>query len=160
MAQSLENGQDLGTSADVDEKDTGSDESLGPRITFYGSEPQLQLTTTQPPPTSEQPDRIYRPNQLCNNTYLETYVLLLSWEDKDPRLPVDREIDRLYDVFERLYHFKVERWKIPSTDSHIRLNEKILELVKLGDDREDYLKVVYYAGHGKLTRNRQSMWTE
>lgn len=70
------------------------------------------------------------------------------------------EVDRLQDVFERLYHFKVQRWNIPSEDPHIRLNEKILELVGLGDDREDCLKIVYYAGHGKLTRNRQPMWTE
>jgi hypothetical protein len=162
MASSLGNDLDMERLAQIEKMDSANDKNLGPHMTFYSSDPQLQLTTSplQPPPTSEELDRIYRPRRLRKDTYLETFVLMLSWEEDDPRLPVDREIDSLYDVFERLYHFKVERWKIPSTDPHIRLNEKILDLVKLGGDRGDCLKIVYYAGHGKLTRNRQSMLTE
>ena len=139
-------------------------------LTFYGSEPHPQLTRppSQPPPTAEQLDHILRPHSTPqigllssrDSIYIQTFVLLLSWEETDPKLVVDTEIDRVEDAFTRLYHFKVERWKIPSEDPHLRLNEKILEFVRLGDDEKDCLKIVYYAGHGKLSRNRQPMWTE
>ncbi|KAG0648483.1 hypothetical protein D0Z07_5252 [Hyphodiscus hymeniophilus] len=154
-----ENGQSWITLSQADEHGPTNVEDLGPHMTFYGSEPQLQLTTTASP-TSEELDCVYRRRRLRNDTYLEIFVLLLSWQGEDPRLPVDREIDCLYDVFKRLYGFKVERWRIPSIDSHIQLNKKILDLVELGGDGEDSLKIVYYAGHGKLTRNRHSMWTD
>jgi hypothetical protein len=170
MAFERGNGQDGEILTWTENQDIPNDDNLQPHLTFYGSGAQLQVTTPpfQLPPTAEQLDHIYRPHKLLqarsldphNNTYLETFVLLLSWEDEDPRLPVRSEIDRLQDVFQRLYHFKVERWSIPSKDPHIRLNEKILALVRHGDDRKDCLKIVYYGGHGKLTRNRQSMWTE
>jgi hypothetical protein len=170
MALELGNEHNGETSISTEKQDPTNGNSLKPHLTFYGSDAQLQVTTQpfQPPPTAEQLDHIHRPEKLpqtrClpsrGNTYVDTFVLLLSWEDEDPRLPVRLEIDRLHDVFQRLYHFKVERWNIPNNDPHLRLNEKILSLVKLGGDREDCLKIVYYAGHGRLSTNRRSIWTE
>jgi hypothetical protein len=154
----------------VEEQNVAEDDGLGNHSTFHGSEPQLQFTSPpfQPPPTAEQLDQMFRPNRpfqqgllgTRDSTYIETFVLLLSWEEQDLRLPVDLEIDRLSDMFDRVYHFKVERWKIPSEDPHQRLNKKIIEFVRFGNDRRECLKIVYYAGHGKLSRNRQPMWTE
>src|SRR4051794_29616185 len=62
-----------------------------------------------PPPTPQQLDQIFRPYRIqstctlnCGRTYLQIFVLVLSWEDEDPQLPVIREIDQLCDVFERI----------------------------------------------------------
>jgi hypothetical protein len=90
--------------------------------------------------------------------YTTVYVLLLCWDDEDPRLPVSTEIEDLDDMFANMYHFEVEIWKIPSEGSHKKLNRKILDFVELGDDSKDDLKIVYYGGHGMLANNRQSSW--
>lgn len=90
--------------------------------------------------------------------YSEVYVLLLYWEDEDPKLPVSIEVEELRVVFENIYNFEVEVWKIPSEGSHKKLNRKILDFVELGDDSNEHLKIVYYGGHGMLAHNRQSSW--
>ena len=90
--------------------------------------------------------------------YTKTSVLILSWEDEDPELPVSIEIPRLSDVFEHVYKFAVESWKIPTKHSHFELNQKIGEFVKPEDDDRQHLKIVYYAGHARLAKNRTSVW--
>jgi hypothetical protein len=90
--------------------------------------------------------------------YTAVYVLLLRWEDEDPKLPVSVELDELHGVFKNRYHFNVEVWKIPSQGSHKKLNQKVLDFVELGGDSKDELKIVYYGGHGMLAHNRQSSW--
>ena len=72
--------------------------------------------------------------------------------------PVSLEALELKDVFEKLYHFNVETWEIPSDGSHRRVNQKILDFVGLGEDSKEDLKIVYYGGHGMLGSNRQSCW--
>jgi hypothetical protein len=89
--------------------------------------------------------------------YTQVSALLLSWEDEDPQLPVSLEIDALKDVLVNLYGFEVEEWKIPAHDSHMELNLKILQFLK--DSSTKHLKVVYYAGHGKLSNHGQAIWT-
>jgi hypothetical protein len=91
--------------------------------------------------------------------YTTVYVLLLCWEDEDPKLPVSMEVNELGELFCDAYHFgDVEVWKIPSEGSHKRLNRKVLDFVELGGDSKDDLKIVYYGGHGILSLNRQSSW--
>ncbi|KAH8587443.1 hypothetical protein B0O99DRAFT_494001, partial [Bisporella sp. PMI_857] len=90
--------------------------------------------------------------------YSSVYVLLICWEDEDPQLPVSIEVNGLANVFEVVYNYRVEVWKIPSEGSHKRLNRKILDFVELGGDRKGDLKIVYYGGHGMLARNRQLCW--
>lgn len=90
--------------------------------------------------------------------YTSVHVLLLCWEDEDPRLPVSIEVDELREVFENIYHYNVELWRIPNEGSHKNLNRKILDFVEVGNDSKDELKIVYYGGHGMLARNRQSCW--
>jgi hypothetical protein len=89
--------------------------------------------------------------------YTSVHVILLSWEDEDPQLPVSLEINALADVFSTLYRFEVEQWLIPSDNSHNKLQKKILQF--LGDDNVSHLKIVYYAGHGKLTNHGTPAWT-
>lgn len=67
------------------------------------------------------------------------------------------ELERLCDVFERGYAFKVEKWTIPTVNSHRKLMGKALNFIEDFDAR-DNLFIVYYAGHGTINENRQSMW--
>ncbi|KAE9364287.1 hypothetical protein N431DRAFT_421152 [Stipitochalara longipes BDJ] len=89
--------------------------------------------------------------------YTKVSAILLSWEDEDPNLPVSLEIESLRDVFINLYGFEVEEWRIPDVKSHTALNLKILQF--LDDSDAKHLKIVYYAGHGKLSNHGQAIWT-
>ena len=89
--------------------------------------------------------------------YSKVDVLLLSWNDEDPNLPVSIEIEELSRVFRNLYGYNVEKWLIPAEDCHNMLQGKILEW--LGKNEESVLKIVYYAGHGKVTNHKQLAWT-
>ncbi|KAF8854102.1 hypothetical protein BDZ45DRAFT_597553 [Acephala macrosclerotiorum] len=89
--------------------------------------------------------------------YSRVSAILLSWEDEDPSLPVSLEIAALREVFINLYGFEVEEWKIPDVNSHTALNLKILQF--LGDSDTKHLKIVYYAGHGRLSNHGQAIWT-
>ncbi|RDW75191.1 hypothetical protein BP6252_06333 [Coleophoma cylindrospora] len=127
------------------------------------------------PPTSwELDDLTYDTNlQICGRQLQETALavlpndrrcrytkqsaLLLYWDDEDPQLPVSLEIGELRLVLAGLYGFEVEEWKIPSMNSHNELNLRVLNF--LSDDGPEHLKVIYYAGHGKLTNHGQAAWT-
>jgi hypothetical protein len=89
--------------------------------------------------------------------YTKVSVLMIQWEDEDPKLPVSLEIEKLYNVFTNIYHFKAETWKIPDQGSHAATNRKILDFIE--DDSKDHLMIIYYAGHGELTKNRLLSWT-
>jgi len=95
----------------------------------------------------------------ATSRYKNVYVLMIKWEDEDPKLPVSQEIKNLERVFKDIYHFETEVWSIPDVDCHAEVNEKILDFKRVGGNCKDDLKIVYYAGHGKLTRNRQLSWT-
>jgi len=91
--------------------------------------------------------------------YKNVYVLMLKWEDEDPNLPVSLEIGRLFRVFKDIYHFQTEVWDIKDRDCHAEVNQKILDFSRLGGNSKEDLKIVYYAGHGKLTMTRLLSWT-
>jgi hypothetical protein len=101
--------------------------------------------------------QILFPNS-TRSRYTEVHVLMLSWEDVDPKLPVDLEMDPLFDVFQNMYNFRTERWQIPNLRSHKRVNDRVTEF--LGNENKEHLKIVYYAGHACLTRNRLLSWTK
>jgi len=90
--------------------------------------------------------------------YFAVHVLMLFWEDEDPKLPVSIELDELGEVFENVYRFEVEKWGIPSEGSHKKLNHKVLDFIERGGDSKEDLKIVYYGGHGMLAQNRQPCW--
>jgi hypothetical protein len=98
------------------------------------------------------------PNE-TKSRYTSVTVLVLSWQDEDPNLPVSLEISRLVDVFRSIYHFGVDEWKIPNQNSHWAVNQKIMTFVAPGPNDKEHLKIVYYAGHGRLTKTRSLEWT-
>jgi hypothetical protein len=95
----------------------------------------------------------------AKSKYTSVTVLMLSWEDEDPNLPVSIEISKLFDVFNQVYGFDVERWEIPDRNPQWALTQKIMEFVRPGPDERSDLKIVYYAGHGRLTKTRALAWT-
>lgn len=91
--------------------------------------------------------------------YSEVFVLMLSWADEDPNLPVSLEIDKLCGVFRDVYHYETERWNIPDENCHYKLTEKIMDFVKPEEHSKTHLKIVYYAGHARLLDTRLLVWT-
>jgi len=95
------------------------------------------------------------PNQGLSR-YREVHALLLSWEDDD--LGVVNEIAELEDVFQQIYRFEVDVWRIPSERSHIAVAGKVLGF--LNDyESTDSLLIVYYGGHGSMNDDRQCVWS-
>jgi hypothetical protein len=84
---------------------------------------------------------------------------MLKWRDEDPKLPVSYDISKLQDVFERIYGFDTELWDIPDEDCHTEVNQKIIDFSRLGGNSKEDLKILFYAGHGKITSQRLLSWT-
>src|SRR6266516_3644906 len=87
--------------------------------------------------------------------YSGVFALLLSWEEDD--LNVITEIKALKEVFNKLYGFVTEEWKIPSDDSHGELGDRLRKFTK-AYAKDDSLLIIYYGGHGFLNKARQSVW--
>ena len=68
------------------------------------------------------------------------------------------ELDRLYDIFTRLYGFSAEIWLIPSTASQIQLTSMACNFLQKYDSDPDNLFIVYYGGHGTINAARQNQW--
>ncbi|PVH68756.1 hypothetical protein DL98DRAFT_629298, partial [Cadophora sp. DSE1049] len=92
--------------------------------------------------------------------YATVHVCLIRWEgdDTDGDLVFETEMNSLCEVFERGYGFQVETWKIPIIKSHRKLMGMALDFIEEFDAR-DNLFIVYYAGHGTINDNRQSVWS-
>lgn len=93
------------------------------------------------------------PNE-TKSRYKGVSVLMLSWVDEDPRLPVSLEINKLAAVLEEKYHFNVERWEIPDQNCHFKVAEKVMGFVAPVENGKEQLKIVYYAGHARLMDTR------
>jgi hypothetical protein len=98
------------------------------------------------------------PNE-SRSKYTRVTVLMLSWEDEDPNLPVSIEISKLLHVFRNIYHFDVDIWKIPDRNPQWALTQRVMEFVCPAPGDKEHLKIVYYAGHGRLTKTRSLAWT-
>jgi hypothetical protein len=91
--------------------------------------------------------------------YSSVYVLIFKWEVEDPKLPVSYEIAELRKVLDEIYHYNIEVFEIPEKRSHAKVSEKVNTFVAINEDSKDDLKIVYYAGHGKLSKTRDLLWT-
>jgi hypothetical protein len=91
--------------------------------------------------------------------YSRVYVLLICWETQDPKLPVDCEIRGLRHVLEDVYNYDVKEFRIPDSESHAEVSERINSFVKVGSNSSDDLKIVYYAGHSRLSRTKELVWS-
>ena len=70
-------------------------------------------------------------------------------EDEDPQLPVSYDIPKLQAVFGDTYGFETELWDIPDHESHMGVNQKVMNFSRLGGNSKEYWKILFYAGHGK-----------
>ena len=95
------------------------------------------------------------PNQ-GSSRYKAVHALLLTWEDDN--LGVINEVDELEVVFRQTYHFKVEKWKIPSKRPHNTLAAKLLGFLE-DFESKDNLLIIYYGGHGSMNDDRQCVWS-
>ncbi|KAH9221906.1 hypothetical protein DL95DRAFT_191807 [Leptodontidium sp. 2 PMI_412] len=136
----------------------------------------LETMATTIPPRPEDIDRWHRHTTLENfgralnkraklvyssesrSRYSNVHVLVIKWEREDPNLPVPHEINDLCRVFEDVYHYKTEIFEIPDKKSHARVSAKINAFIDINDDSKDDLKIIYYAGHGKLTKTKDLIW--
>lgn len=137
----------------------------------------ISSPTSTPPPTIDDVDRwryhidfkefgealqsaanAVFPNE-SRSRYTSVSVLMLSWEDEDPKLPVSQEVNKLFDVFTYDYGYATEHWTIPDDNSHWKLTEKIMDFVRPNESDKTHLKIVYYAGHARLTETRALVWT-
>lgn len=102
------------------------------------------------------------PNE-SRSRYSKVYVLMITWDYDDvsnlPSRTSQVDLRRLFTVFHDVYSFDVELWRIPKQGSHGETNRRILDFVKLGDDSDEHLKIVYYAGDAQLTKNGRLAWT-
>jgi hypothetical protein len=96
----------------------------------------------------------------CQNRsrYSNVHVLMFSWATEDWRLPVNSEIAGLGEVLENIYHYKVEEFKIPDQRSHNKVTAKIIDFIEKNDDDPAELKIVYYAGHARLSKSKDVVW--
>ena len=86
-------------------------------------------------------------------------MLLIRWETQDPNLPVEREIGKLRKVFDEIYHYDIEEFWVPDTDSHGAVSEIINKFVKVNYNSSNDLKIVYYAGYSRLSRTKEPVWS-
>ena len=91
--------------------------------------------------------------------YREVVVLLLRWQDDD--LGTETEVSDLEYVFQDMYHYRTERFLIPSSDSATQLEYKLNDF-RRAYNHESSLLILYYGGHGSLDFNKQrpsrSIW--
>jgi hypothetical protein len=83
-------------------------------------------------------------------------VLLLKWIDDD--LNIQIELDRLRDVFDFQFKFATEQWSISSTNPTRALQAKLYDFQE-AHQSESELLIVYYGGHGEVSRSGKSVWT-
>jgi hypothetical protein len=91
--------------------------------------------------------------------YSNVYVLIFKWKTEDPNLPVWYEIDELCYVLDKIYGYEIEIFEIPDQKCHIKVVEKITSFISINDDSKNDLKIVYYAGHSRLSDTRDLVWS-
>jgi hypothetical protein len=136
----------------------------------------LSSNTSSIPPRSDEIDRWQRHISLQNfakdveraaksvcandtrSRYSQVHVLILKWKTEDPKLPVSCEIAELCQVLDQVFHYDIEIIEIPDQRSHAKVNDKISAFIAINDDSKDDLKIVYYAGHSRLSATKDLVW--
>jgi len=96
-----------------------------------------------------------------HDRYSRVFVLLVRWQGKDPNPLLDfaQEIERLRYVFHTIFHFDIEVFEIPRTQSHIAMSQKINEFALRNGNSAKDLKIFFYSGHGKLTKSKDLIFS-
>lgn len=66
---------------------------------------------------------------------------MFMWEIEDENLPVSLEIDKLRYVFEEIYRYNVEVFRIPGKRSHSKVSAKINEFISINCDSVEILRL-------------------
>ncbi|KAK0624106.1 hypothetical protein B0T14DRAFT_428332 [Immersiella caudata] len=82
--------------------------------------------------------------------YKKVKVLMMSWENDD--LEVETEMKPLASVFQGLYQFDTETWRIPLKRSGAELSRKIANVVRT-EGQQGNLIIFYYGGHAKANEH-------
>jgi len=82
--------------------------------------------------------------------YQKVKVLLMSWENDD--LEIETEIKPLASVFQGLYQFDTETWKIPLRRSGAELSRKIASTIRT-EGQQGNLVIFYYGGHARANEH-------
>ncbi|PKS07490.1 hypothetical protein jhhlp_006094 [Lomentospora prolificans] len=86
--------------------------------------------------------------------YASVSVLLLRWEEDTT---VESDLDSLEKVFRDQYHYRTERWNIPTVaNPSIKLGVQMASFLESA--RSDHLLIIYYAGHGYVGADNQLYW--
>ncbi|CAG9982076.1 unnamed protein product [Clonostachys byssicola] len=97
---------------------------------------------------------IQRQTERPSPSYKEVSVLLLRWEDDDS---VEQDLIALSRVFESRYHYRTQRWLIPTVaNPSIKLGVQMAQF--LDHARPDHLLIIYYAGHGYVGSDSHLYW--
>ena len=83
------------------------------------------------------------------------HVLLLNWEADD--IGTITEVEELRELFANHFAYSTEIWPIPSSRPESAL-EKKLAAVKQSYGDKGCLIIIYYGGHGEMTRDGRSIW--
>jgi hypothetical protein len=92
--------------------------------------------------------------QTERQVYTDVSVLMLRWKDDDQ---VDHDLDSLEKLFQNQYHFRTQRWSIPSVaNPSSKLGVQMDAF--LDQAKPDHLLIIYYAGHGYIGSDGQQFW--
>ena len=81
--------------------------------------------------------------------HCEALVLMLSWADEVDDLKTKDEVNRLGEVFEEKYNYKVVKRQIEKNGKQPQHQvAHFLTQFVYDNDREGALLIIYYAGHG------------
>ncbi|KAH8891643.1 hypothetical protein GQ53DRAFT_865528 [Thozetella sp. PMI_491] len=121
---------------------------LPPRMTHETSAASFHLRDLQCLTTELEAalEASWATRKVPGSPYNAVKVLLTSWMEDD--LGVESEIDQLKDLFERVYRYDVDIWKIPSEKSERALIAKTSSLLDECELTKSLL-IFYYAGHAR-----------
>jgi hypothetical protein len=90
--------------------------------------------------------------------YATVHALMISWEEDDLR--TEHEISKLKTLFEDVYRYSTNHYKIPSSDAPEFDLDLVLSQTNYHHGRnEDGLLIIYYGGHGELEKKTSdSIW--
>lgn len=87
-------------------------------------------------------------------SYTDASVLMLRWEEDDA---VDTELAELEKVFQTNYHYRTQRWLIPTVPNpSAKLSAQVAQFLE--NARPNNLLIIYYAGHGFVGSDGQLYW--
>ena len=79
---------------------------------------------------------------------------MIYWKDGEDEFY--DQLKKLGKEFESAYGYKVEEWALGSANPYKDMTERLLKF--LDYENEGTLLILYYGGHGGITKDRQHTW--